>query len=49
MLNLYNRQWPFVRRAIPMLPAKFTFDEEGRRGQSIDSIVSGGASFLEES
>jgi glucose-1-phosphate adenylyltransferase len=24
-------------------PAKFTFDEEGRRGQSIDSIVAGGS------
>ena len=23
-------------------PAKFTFDEEGRRGQAIDSIVAGG-------
>ena len=28
--------------AIPDPPAKFTFDEEDRRGQAIDSIVSGG-------
>ncbi len=28
--------------AYPDPPAKFTFDDENRRGQAIDSIVSGG-------
>ncbi|HEY7389734.1 MAG TPA: glucose-1-phosphate adenylyltransferase [Bryobacteraceae bacterium] len=42
-LNLYNRQWPVRTTAFPDPPAKFTFDEESRRGQAIDSIVSGGS------
>ena len=42
-LNLYNRQWPLRTAGYSDAPAKFTFDEEGRRGQAIDSIVSGGA------
>jgi glucose-1-phosphate adenylyltransferase len=42
-LNLYNRQWPVRTTAYPDPPAKFTFDEESRRGQAIDSIVSGGS------
>lgn len=43
VLNLYNRQWPLRTAGYQDPPAKFTFDQEGRRGQSIDSIVSGGA------
>ena len=42
-LNLYNRQWPLRTAGYQDPPAKFIFDEEGRRGVSIDSIVSGGA------
>ena len=42
-LNLYNRQWPLRTAGYFDAPAKFTFDEEGRRGQALDSIVSGGA------
>lgn len=42
-LNLYNRQWPVRTTSYPDPPAKFTFDEENRRGQAIDSIVSGGS------
>jgi glucose-1-phosphate adenylyltransferase len=42
-LNLYNRQWPVRTTSYPDPPAKFTFDEANRRGQAIDSIVSGGA------
>ena len=42
-LNLYNRQWPLRTAGYFDAPAKFTFDEEGRRGQAVDSIVSGGA------
>ncbi len=40
-LNLYNRAWPLRTAGYYDAPAKFTFDEEGRRGQAIDSIVSG--------
>jgi glucose-1-phosphate adenylyltransferase len=43
VLNLYNRQWPLRTAGYQDPPAKFTFDEDGRRGQAIDSIVSGGA------
>jgi glucose-1-phosphate adenylyltransferase len=40
-LNLYNREWPLRTASYPDAPAKFTFDDEDRRGQAIDSIVSG--------
>jgi glucose-1-phosphate adenylyltransferase len=41
-LNLYNRAWPLRSSSYSDPPAKFTFDEANRRGQAIDSIVSGG-------
>jgi glucose-1-phosphate adenylyltransferase len=41
-LNLYNREWPLRTTSYPDPPAKFTFDEKHRRGEAIDSIVSGG-------
>jgi glucose-1-phosphate adenylyltransferase len=41
-LNLYNRQWPLRTAGYSDPPVKTTFDDEGRRGQAIDSIVSGG-------
>jgi glucose-1-phosphate adenylyltransferase len=41
-LNLYNREWPLRTSGFPDAPAKFTFDDENRRGQAIDSVVSGG-------
>ena len=41
-LNLYNRQWPVRSTSYPDPPAKFAFDEADRRGEAIDSIVSGG-------
>jgi glucose-1-phosphate adenylyltransferase len=41
-LNLYNRAWPLRSTSFSDPPAKFTFDDENRRGQAIDSIVSGG-------
>lgn len=40
-LNLYNRQWPLRTASYSDAPAKFIFDDEGRRGQAIDSIVCG--------
>jgi glucose-1-phosphate adenylyltransferase len=42
-LNLYNRQWPLRTAGYQDAPAKFTFDEEGRRGHAIDSIIAGGS------
>ena len=41
-LNLYDRSWPIWTYQAQMPPAKFTFDDEGRRGQAIDSMVSAG-------
>jgi len=41
-LNLYNREWPLMTAGYSDPPAKFVFDQEGRRGQAIDSIVAGG-------
>ncbi len=41
-LNLFNREWPVRSTSYSDPPAKFTFDEENRRGQAIDTIVSGG-------
>ena len=35
--NLYNREWPVRTTSYPDPPAKFTFDDENRRGQAIDS------------
>jgi glucose-1-phosphate adenylyltransferase len=42
-LNLYNRQWPLRTAGYQDPPVKFTFDEETRRGSSVDSIIAGGA------
>jgi glucose-1-phosphate adenylyltransferase len=42
-LKLYNRQWPLRTAGYSDAPAKFIFDEQGRRGQAIDSIVAGGS------
>ena len=42
-LNLYNRNWPLRTSSYPDPPAKFTFDDTHRRGEAIDSIVSGGS------
>jgi glucose-1-phosphate adenylyltransferase len=40
-LNLYNRQWPLRTAGYFDAPAKFVFDEDGRRGVAIDSIIAG--------
>ena len=42
-LNLFNRQWPLRTAGYDDPPAKFTFDDEDRRGQAIDSIVAPGS------
>ena len=43
MLNLYNPNWPIRTSTSFLPPAKFAFDEEGRRGLAIQSIVSEGS------
>jgi glucose-1-phosphate adenylyltransferase len=40
--NLYNRSWPIRTVSYGDPPAKFVFDEEGRRGVALDSIVAEG-------
>lgn len=41
-LNLYDQEWPIWTYQEQLPPAKFVFDEEGRRGEAINSMVSGG-------
>ncbi len=41
-LNLYNWHWPIRSVNFNDPPAKFVFDENGRRGQSIQSAVCAG-------
>jgi glucose-1-phosphate adenylyltransferase len=43
VFNLYNRDWPiFTFQPSDTPPAKFVFDDEGRRGHALDSLVSPG-------
>jgi glucose-1-phosphate adenylyltransferase len=41
-LNLYDQVWPIKTHQRQVPGAKFVFDDDDRRGQAIDSIVSGG-------
>jgi len=41
-LNLYDQAWPIWTYQEQLPPAKFVFDEEGRRGMAVNSMVSGG-------
>ncbi len=41
-LNLYDEEWPIWTYQEQLPPAKFVFDDPDRRGQAIDSMVSGG-------
>jgi glucose-1-phosphate adenylyltransferase len=41
-LNLYDESWPIWTYQEQLPPAKFVFDEDDRRGEAIDSLVSGG-------
>jgi glucose-1-phosphate adenylyltransferase len=41
-LDLYDRDWPIWSYSEMMPPAKFVHDEDGRRGMSVSSLVSGG-------
>ncbi len=41
-LNLYDDRWPILTAQDQLPPAKFVFDEPGRRGEAIQSMVSAG-------
>jgi glucose-1-phosphate adenylyltransferase len=41
-LNLYDQDWPIWTYQEQLPPAKFVFDDEIRRGQAFNSMVSGG-------
>ena len=41
-LNLYDKNWPIWTYQEQLPPAKFIFDDEGKRGEAIDSLISGG-------
>jgi glucose-1-phosphate adenylyltransferase len=41
-LNLYDDDWPIWTHQEQLPPAKFVFDDDGRRGMAVDSLVSGG-------
>jgi glucose-1-phosphate adenylyltransferase len=41
-LNLYDQVWPVYTLQAQVPPAKFVFDEHDRRGEAIQSMVSGG-------
>jgi glucose-1-phosphate adenylyltransferase len=41
-LNLYDEDWPIWTYQSQLPPAKFIFNDEGRRGMAVDSMVSGG-------
>jgi glucose-1-phosphate adenylyltransferase len=41
-LDLYDEAWPIWTHQEQLPPAKFVFDDDGRRGCAVDSMVSGG-------
>ena len=41
-MNLYDATWPIWTNQEQTPPAKFVFDDDDRRGQALDSMVSGG-------
>jgi glucose-1-phosphate adenylyltransferase len=41
-LDLYDQDWPIWTFAEITPPAKFVHDEDGRRGEAVSSLVSGG-------
>jgi glucose-1-phosphate adenylyltransferase len=42
IFNMYNHDWPIHTWPGITQPAKFVFDEEGRRGYAVDSMVCAG-------
>lgn len=43
VFNLYNNRWPIRTTKHEGPPAKFVFNEDGRRGQAVNSIVCEGS------
>lgn len=41
-LNMYDRDWPIWTYQEQLPPAKFVHDQDGRRGEALDALVSGG-------
>jgi glucose-1-phosphate adenylyltransferase len=41
-LNLYDDDWPILSLQPQLAPAKFVFDDPGRRGMAVDSLVASG-------
>jgi glucose-1-phosphate adenylyltransferase len=41
-LDLYDQDWPIWTYGEITPPAKFVHDDDGRRGQAVDALVSGG-------
>jgi len=41
-LNMYDKDWPIWTQQEQLPPAKFTFDDDDRRGMAVDSLISGG-------
>lgn len=41
-LNLYDEDWPIWTYQEQLPPAKFVFDDDNRRGQALDALISGG-------
>ncbi|PJC87865.1 glucose-1-phosphate adenylyltransferase [Vibrio sp. HA2012] len=41
-LDLYSYNWPIITNAHQGPGAKFVFNDDGRRGYAVDSVVSGG-------
>ncbi len=41
-LNLYDPAWPIMSLQQQLAPAKFVFDEDGRCGMAVNSLVSSG-------
>jgi glucose-1-phosphate adenylyltransferase len=41
-LDMYDRAWPILTYQEQLPPAKFVFNQDGRRGMALDSLVSGG-------
>ncbi len=41
-LNMYDKDWPIWTYQEQLPPAKFVHDYDGRRGEAINSLVSGG-------
>ena len=42
VFNLYNRKWPILTTSPAYPPAKFVFEESGRTGHAINSLISQG-------